>query len=106
MQQNIDNCNKECIEIKGTTKLKPSDKRRIYNLIKRQNNYDYSIMHQPILSGPLKINYTMYNSKFNYGIQSADFMAHYLHGEYQKHLNTGKDITSTISFIEVKLFLP
>ncbi len=190
-KQNSDNCNKECIEVKGTTKLKPSDKRRIYNLIKHENNYgvfinnnkvyksimnsksargrftdyaqkriikeiilfaikenrininkplniyirtdsyssksngyynlkdsiyeelvngiinyDYSIMHQPILNGPLKINYTMYNSKFNYGIQSADFMAHYLHGEYQKHLNTGKDITSTISFIEVKLFLP
>lgn len=69
-------------------------------------NYDYSIVHKPILKNSLNINYTMYNSKYNFGIQCADFIAHYLHSQYVNHLNQGKDITSTISFIEVKLFLP
>lgn len=189
--QNINNCNKNCIEIKGTTKIKSKHKRRIFNLIKKQNNfgvfinnkkvynnimvnktargrftdyaqkriikeiilysinnkkidinkplhlyiktdeyssksngyynlkdsiyeelvngiinYDYSVIHKPILGSTLNIKYTMYNSKFHYGIQSADYMAHYLHQQYNQHLNNGKDITSTTSFIEVKLFLP
>ena len=47
----------------------------------------------------------MYDSKYNCGIQSADFIAHYLHNEYMEHLKYGKDITSTTSFIEIKLFL-
>ena len=64
------------------------------------------MVHKPILNSSLKIKYTMYDSKYNYGIQSADFMAHYLHEQYEKQINNGLDITSTISFIEVKLFLP
>ena len=184
-------CDKKCIEIKGTTKLKQSDNRRIFNLVKHQKNfgvfinnkqiyqnimndksargrftdyaqkriikeiilysinekkidinkplylyiktdeytsksngyynlkdsiyeelvngiinYDYSFIHKPILNNQLIITYKMYNSKFNFGIQSADFIAHYLHDQYEKHLSSGLDITSTTSFIEVKLFLP
>ena len=68
--------------------------------------YDYSFIHKPILRNKLYIKYTIYNSKYHYGKQSADFMAHYMHSEYESYLNNGKDITSTISFIEVKLFLP
>lgn len=190
-KQSANNCNKNCIEIKGTTRLKSKHKRRVFNLVKQQNNfgvfinnknvyehimkaksargrftdyaqkriikeiilysintkkidinkplnlyiksdgyssksngyynlkdsiyeelengiinYDYSVIHKPILRNDLKIKYTMYNSKFHYGIQSADYIAHYLHSQYNLHLEKGKNITSTISFIEVKLFLP
>ena len=38
-KQNIDKCNKNCIEIKGTTRMKNSDRRRIFNLIKKEYNY-------------------------------------------------------------------
>ena len=38
-KQNISNCNKSCIEIKGTTRMKKSDRRRIFNLIKNEYNY-------------------------------------------------------------------
>ncbi|MBR3229582.1 MAG: hypothetical protein IKF91_01995 [Bacilli bacterium] len=69
-------------------------------------NFDYSKIHKPILKNKLYIKYTMYSSKKHYGIQSADFIAHYLHSEYNKSLLNGKDITKDINFIEVKLFLP
>lgn len=190
-KNNINNCNKDCIEIKGTTKLKNSHKRRIFNLIKKEKNfgvfiknekvykpimndksargrfcdyaqkrivkeiilysirngfidpnkelklyikidesktksngyynlqdsiyeelvngiinYDYSIKHSPILHGGLKIKSKTYDSKYNFGIQSADMMSHYLHSEYEQHLKFGKNISSTTSFIEVKLFIP
>lgn len=186
-----DNCNKKCIEIKGTTKIKSSDKRRIFNLLKQQNNFgvfvnnhniyssiinskpsrgryidyaqkriikeiilysiinkkidvskplylyiksdecssksngyynlkesiyeelvngiinfDYSMIHKPILKSSLVIDYRTYNSAYHYGIQGADFIAHYLHGEYNNYLINGKDISNATSFIEVKLFLP
>ena len=32
------NCDKNCIEIKGTTKIKSSDNRRLFNLLKKQTN--------------------------------------------------------------------
>lgn len=187
----ISNCNKDCIEVKGTTKLKPVHKRQIFNLIKKENNfgvfienkkvykpimaekasrgryidyvqkriikeivnysiknkyidptkqvkliikiddsktksngyynlvdsiqeelvngiinYDYATVHKPILNSSLIIKSKNYNSKYHYGIQSADMIAHYLHGEYEKYLINGKDLSSTINFIEVKLFLP
>lgn len=189
--QNKENCNSDCIEIKATTKLKQSDRRRIFNLVKKQNNYgvfidnnkiysrimndkasrgrycdyaqkliikqivlhsinsklidptkdlilhiksddaktksngyyslknsiyeelingiinfDYSKIHKPILTGKLKVNLKMYNSKFHYGIQSADMISNYLHREYEQFLLKQKDISATTSFIEVKLFLP
>lgn len=184
-------CDKECDEIKGTTRLKPKHRRRIFNLVKHQNNFgvfinneeiygnimnnksargrftdyaqkriikdivmhsidackininkplylyiktdeytsksngyynlkdsiyeelvngvinfNYSSVHSPILKSDLHISYTMYNSKYNFGVQSADFIAHYLHEQYQKHIALGIDISSTINFIDVKLFLP
>lgn len=190
-KKDVNNCDKDCIEIKGTTRIKPSHQRQIFNLLKQQKNfgvfinnnrvydnimkdksargrftdyaqkriikeivlyainekkidvnkplnlyiktdeyssktngyynlkdsiyeelvngiinYDYSMIHKPILKNELKVKYTMYNSKYNYGIQSADYIAHYLHYQYGKQINDGKDISSTISFIEVKLFLP
>lgn len=185
------NCDKNCVEIKGTSKIEPSEKRRIFNLIKKQNNYgvfinnnkiyksiiedkssrgryldyaqkriikeiilysinnnfidttkplnlyikiddaktksngyynlkdsiyeelvngiinyDYSIVHQPLLKNKLNIDVRNYNSKYNYGIQSADIMAHYLHSEYENYIIYNKDINTTTNFIEVKLFLP
>ena len=69
-------------------------------------NYDYSKMHKPILTGGLNIKVKNYNSKYNFGIQSADIMSHYLHSQYEQFLVNGKNISSTTSFIEVKLFLP
>ena len=190
-KQNKNNCDKNCIEIKGTSKIKPSEKRRIFNLIKQQNNYgvfinnnkiyksiiedkssrgryldyaqkriikeiilysinnnfieptkpinlyikiddaktksngyynlkdsiyeelvngiinyDYSIVHKPLLKNKLNIDVRNYNSKYNYGIQSADIMAHYLHSEYENYIIYNKDINTTTNFIEVKLFLP
>lgn len=189
--QAINKCDKNCIEIKGTTRISNSDKRWIFNLIKKENNYgvfinnkkvyrnimqdksargrfcdyaqkriikeivmysinnkkidntkplkiyiksdesktksngyynlkdsiyeelvngiinyDYSKIHQPIIKNSLTIKYKTYDSKYNYGIQSADIMSHYLHNQYEQYLSQNKDITSTISFIEVKLFLP
>lgn len=180
--QNISNCDKECIEIKGTTRLKNSDKRRIFNLIKKEKNfgvfinnksvysgimndksargrfcdyaqkrivkeiilysishklidtekslnlyikidesktksngyynlrdsiyeelingiinYDYSIIHKPILKGNLKVKVKIYDSKYNFGIQSADIMSHYLHSQYEQHLTNGKEIVTTQS---------
>lgn len=190
-KQKTDNCDKECIEIKGTTRIKNSHRRRIFNLLKKQYNfgvfiknkriydfiindkaargrycdyaqkrivkevilysiqnkkidpnkplklylkidetktksngyynlkdsiyeelvngiinYDYSITHKPILKDKLTIKYKQYDSKYNFGIQGADIISHYLHSEYEKLLTNGKDISSTVSFIEVKLFLP
>jgi len=190
-KQNNINCNKNCIEIKGTTRIKPNDNRRIFNLIKKQNNfgvfinnnkiyqniindkpsrgrfidyaqkriikdiiaysinnhlidnnkpvnlyiksdectsksngyynlkdsiyeelingiinYDYSKIHKPLLNNKLLIKYKTYNSKYHYGIQSADYVAHYLHSKYNDFINKGIDITPTTNFIEVKLFLP
>lgn len=190
-KQDQNNCDYDCIEIKGTTKIKNSDRRRIFNLVKKEKNfgvfiknkkvfmpimndksargrfcdyaqkriikeivlysirnkfidpnqplklyikidecktksngyynlqdsiyeelvngiinYDYSIIHKPILSNSLKVKVKIYDSKYNFGIQSADIMSHYLHSKYEQYLATGKDITSTISFIEVKLFIP
>lgn len=190
-KQNKSLCNNNCIEIKGTTRIKQSDKRRIFNLVKKENNYgvfinnnkvynsiminksargrfcdyaqkriikeivlysirnnkidpnklvklyikidesktksngyynlkdsiyeelvngiinyDYSKIHKPILNNDLNIIVKTYDSKYNFGIQSADIMSHYLHNEYEQYLTKNKDISSTISFIEVKLFLP
>ena len=184
-------CNKKCPEIKGTTSLTNSDRRWIYNLIKKQNNFgvfisnkkiyskimenkasrgrfldyaqkriikevilysirekkidpnktlqlyikidqtetksngyynlrdsiyeelvsgitnfDYAAVTKPILKGKLNIDLTYYNSKHNYGIQSADMLANYLHHQYELKLNQDIDISSSIDFIEVKLFLP
>lgn len=65
-----------------------------------------TLIHKPILSNSLKVKVKIYDSKYNFGIQSADIMSHYLHSKYEQYLATGKDITSTISFIEVKLFIP
>lgn len=189
--QNKNNCNNNCIEIKGTTKIKAKDSRRLFNLIKKEYNYgvfinnkkiydsimqdksargrytdyaqkrvikeiilyainnqkiditkpvylnikiddaktksngyynlkdsiyeelvngiinyDYSIIHKPILKNGLNIKVKNYNSKYNFGIQSADIISHYLHKKYELYLTKGTDITATISFIEVKLFLP
>ena len=47
-KQNKNNCDKNCIEIKGTSKIKPSEKRRIFNLIKQQNNYGVFINNNKI----------------------------------------------------------
>lgn len=190
-KQNTNNCNRDCVEIKGISRIKNSDRRRIFNLVKKEKNfgvfiknkniynpimqdkaargrycdyaqkrivkevvlhaikdkiidinkplklyikidecktksngyynlkdsiyeelvngiinYDYSKIHKPILNNTLKIKLTTYDSKYNFGIQSADILSHYLHSEYEKYLISGKDITSTTSFIEVKLFLP
>ena len=190
-KQKNESCNNNCIEIKGTTHLSNVDKRHVFNLVKKENNYgvfinnnkiydrimknkssrgrfcdyaqkriikeiilysiknkkvnpleplklyiksdesktksngyynlkdsiyeelvngiinyDYSKIHQPILKNGLTIKYKTYNSKYNYGIQSADIMSHYLHSQYEQHITKNKDISSTISFIEVKLFLP
>ncbi len=190
-KQNISNCNKSCIEIKGTTRMKNSDKRRIFNLIKNEYNYgvfidnhkvydfimndkasrgrfcdyaqkriikeivlysirnkkidpnkpvklyikidesktksngyynlkdsiyeelvngiinfDYSKVHKPILSNGLTIKLKTYNSKYNLGVQSADIMSHYLHSKFEQFIKNDIDITTTTSFIEVKLFLP
>lgn len=190
-KQCMEKCNKDCIEIKGTTKLKANDNRRLFNLIKKENNYgvfidnkqiyasimndkaargrytdyaqkrvikevvmyairnkkidvnnpvflnikiddsktksngyynlkdsiyeelvngiinyDYSTLHKPILKNKLKIKVRNYNSKYHFGIQSADIMSHYLHKQYELFLMANKDISSTTNFIEVKLFLP
>lgn len=190
-KQNKDSCDNDCIEIKGTTRIKNSDKRRIFNLVKKENNYgvfinnnkvydsimqnksargrfcdyaqkrivkeivlysiknkkidptkplkmyikidesktksngyyslndsiyeelvngiinyDYSKVHKPILSSTLNLTVRNYDSKYNFGIQSADIMSHYLHHQYEQFLVNDRDISSTISFIEVKLFLP
>ena len=187
----ITNCSQDCIEIKGTSKIKPKDKRRLFNLLKKQKNYgvfinnnrvynkimsdkaargrysdyaqkrivkeivlysiqnksidpkkeltlnikideaktksngyynlkdsiyeelvngiinyDYSTIHKPLLTNGLKIKVRTFNSKYNFGIQGADIISHYLHSQYEHHLKNGKDISSTTSFIEVKLFLP
>ncbi len=184
-------CDTNCVEIKGTTRLRAKDKRRLFNLLKKQNNYgvfinnkkiyskimndkaargrysdyaqkrivkeivlyslrnkliddkkeldlnikidesktksngyynledsiyeelvngiinyDYSIIHKPLLNNGLKIRVRNFNSKYNYGIQGADIISHYLHSQYEQHLENGKDISSTTSFIEIKLFLP
>lgn len=189
--KNNNSCNKDCIEIKGTTKISNTDRRRIFNLVKKENNfgvfinnkkiyngimnnksargrfcdyaqkrivkeivlysirtqkidinkplklyikideaktksngyynlkdsiyeelvngiinYDYSIIHKPIIKNDLKIKVTIYDSKHNFGIQSADILANYLHREFEQYLINGKEISSTTSFIEVKLFLP
>lgn len=189
--QTINNCDNNCIEIKGTTRISPKDRRRIFNLIKKENNYgvfidnkkvykaimdskssrgrfcdyaqkrvikeivlysiqnkkidvnkplhlyikidesktksngyynlkdsiyeelvngiinyDYGMIHTPILKNGLKISAKNYDSKKHFGIQSADIMSHYLHNQYEHHLTNGRDISSTTSFIEVKLFLP
>jgi hypothetical protein len=185
------NCNKKCIEIKGTSKISNEEKRWIFNLVKKENNYgvfiknkniynfimkdkasrgryidyaqkriikeiimyslsnnlidankplklyikldecstksngyynlknsiyeelvngiinyNYSIVHDPIIKNSLEVIVNIYNSKYNYGIQSADMMAHYLHSCYEEFLIFNRDITNLISFIEVKLFLP
>lgn len=189
--KDITNCGQYCVEIKGTSKLKPKDKRRLFNLLKKQNNYgvfinnnrvydkimsdkaargrysdyaqkrivkeivlysirnksidsnkelslnikideaktksngyynlkdsiyeelvngiinyDYSTIHKPLLTNGLKIKVRTFNSKYNFGIQGADIISHYLHSQYEQYLKNGKDISSTTSFIEVKLFLP
>lgn len=189
--KDITNCGQYCVEIKGTSKLKPKDKRRLFNLLKKQNNYgvfinnnrvydkimsdkaargrysdyaqkrivkeivlysiqnksidsnkelslnikideaktksngyynlkdsiyeelvngiinyDYSTIHKPLLTNGLKIKVKTFNSKYNFGIQGADIISHYLHSQYEQYLKNGKDISSTTNFIEVKLFLP
>lgn len=189
--KDITNCGQYCVEIKGTSKLKPKDKRRLFNLLKKQNNYgvfinnnrvydkimsdkaargrysdyaqkrivkeivlysiqnksidsnkelslnikideaktksngyynlkdsiyeelvngiinyDYSTIHKPLLTNGLKIKVRTFNSKYNFGIQGADIISHYLHSQYEQYLKNGKDISSTTNFIEVKLFLP
>lgn len=190
-RQSVNYCNKNCVEIKGTTHLNKCDNRRIFNLVKKENNYgvfinnrkvyssimnsksargrfcdyaqkriikeivlysirnkkinpkkplnlfikidnsksksngyynlyesiyeelvngivnfDYSKVYMPILSNKLNLNVKTYNSKYNYGIQSADIISHYLHKQYEEFLVFNRDITSTTNFIEVKLFLP
>ncbi|MCM1371058.1 MAG: hypothetical protein NC181_04145 [Clostridium sp.] len=190
-KQNMQNCNKDCIEIKGTTKVSSEDSRRLFNLLKKQNNYgvfinnkdiydniindksargryidyaqkriikeiilyaiknkkirlnelvylnikiddaktksngyynlkdsiyeelvngiknyDYSARYKPVLKSGLDIKVRYYNSKYNYGIQSADIMSHYLHKQYELYLTKGRDISQTTNFIEIKLFLP
>jgi hypothetical protein len=189
-KKNADNCDKECIEIKGNSKIKTKHKRQIFNLVKTENNYgvfirndkiydfimnnkesrgrycdyaqkrivkeivlysitnkfidpnkkvnlyikidesktkrngyynlkesiyeelvngiinyDYSKVHKPILK-ELNIKVKQYNSKYNFGIQSADIMSNYLHREFKQYISNNKDISFTTSFIEVKLFLP
>ncbi len=69
-------------------------------------NYDYSFIHKPIIKSSLKVKVKNYDSKTNFGIQSADIMAHYLHSQYEQYISNNKNISSTTSFIEVKLFLP
>lgn len=185
------NCDKDCIEIKGNTRLKPNHRRWIYNLEKKENNfgvfiknnnvyksiinnkgargryldyvqkrivkeiilysirnnkidlqrplniyikidesktkssgyydlkesiyeelvngiinYDYSTKHEPIIKNGLNINVRHFDSKYNYGIQAADMIANYLHRQYELMINEGINISSSISFVEVKLFLP
>lgn len=185
------NCDKNCIEIKSTTKIKAKDKRRLFNLLKKQNNfgvfinngkvksaimnnkasrgrfcdyaqkrivkevvlysiknnminpniplnlyiksdecktksngyynlkdsvyeelvngiinYDYSKFHKPILNNQLNISLRIYDSKKHFGIQSADMISNYLHHQYKLFLTKQMDISSTINFIEVKLFIP
>ena len=46
----ISNCNKNCIEIKGTTKLNKSHRRWIYNLNKKYNNFGVFIDNNKIYS--------------------------------------------------------
>lgn len=183
--------NKTNVEIKGTTKLKSKDTRRIYNLLKKQNlfgvfidnhslynfiindkasrgryidyaqkriikkimitlikehilninkdiklnikidqsktksngyynlrdsiyeelvngisNFDYNSVLKPILNKDLIINIRYYNSKYNYGIQASDFIAHLLHKNYEEKIKYQKEIKNILNYINVVLFLP
>lgn len=40
-KQTSNTCNNDCIEIKGTTKLNASDRRRIFNLVKKEKILEY-----------------------------------------------------------------
>ena len=42
------NCNKDCVEIKGITKLSSKDQRRIFNLLKKQYNFGVFIKNSNI----------------------------------------------------------
>lgn len=42
------NCDKKCIEIKGTTKIENTDSRRMFNLIKKENNYGVFINNKRV----------------------------------------------------------
>ena len=69
-------------------------------------NFDYSKAHKQVLDNELVIKLKTYDSKYNLGIQSADIISHYLHSKFEQFIKNDIDITTTTSFIEVKLFLP
>lgn len=63
-------------------------------------NYNYFVTHKALLKNGLELKVKKYNSKNNYGIQSADMIANLIHRKFkQNNLND-------LEFITVKLFLP
>lgn len=69
-------------------------------------NYNYSIVHTPILSGDLNVKISYQNSKKSFSIQAADLVAGTIRRTYLNNLNDIVEFSKRISFVNYKLFLP
>lgn len=69
-------------------------------LVHGMKNYDYFIMHKPLLKSSLILRVKKYNSKLHYGIQSADMIANFIHRKFNQNN------IHELDFVTVKLFLP
>lgn len=49
-KQEKENCNKKCLEIKGTSRIKPKHKRQMFNLIKKEKNYGVFIKNKKVFA--------------------------------------------------------
>ncbi len=69
-------------------------------------NYNYSVMHKPILYGDLDVKVSYQKSEKSFSIQAADLVAGTIRRTYLNNINDITEFNKKINFVNYKVFLP
>ena len=69
-------------------------------------NYNYSVMHNPILFGDLDVKVSYQKSEKSFSIQAADLVAGTIRRTYLDNINDINEFSKKINFVNYKVFLP
>jgi len=69
-------------------------------------NYNYSIIHKPILNSELDVKICYQKSEKSYLIQASDLIAGTIRRTYLNNINNIVEFNKRISFVNYQLFLP
>jgi len=69
-------------------------------------NYNYSIMHTPLLNSELEVKLCYQKSEKSYLIQAADLIAGTIRRLYLNNINDITEFNKRVNFVNYRLFLP